>query len=276
MPGYVDKVRTKLLHPFPKQPQYAPHKWTQPSYGSKVQMAPVDTSPLLDAKGKKKVPSVTGSMLYYARTVDPTMLPAINEISSKQANPTQNTWEAYQMLLDYACTYPNAKIRYYASDMCLHADTDAAYLVLPNAHSRYAEFFYLSDRPTHPLIAPHTNGAVLVICRTLRGVLASAAETETGGVFHNAQTAIILRRLLEALGHPQPATPLHTDNTVSNSFVHSNIKQRRSKTWDMRWNWLCDKQTHKEVEVYWGPGKYQRANYFTKHHPPSHHIVTRP
>ena len=104
----------------------------------------------------------------------------------------------------------------------------------------------------------------------------SAAETETGGVFHNAQTAIILRRLLEALGHPQPATPLRTDNTVSNSFVHSNIKQRRSKTWDMRWNWLCDKQTHKEVEVYWGPGKDQRADYFTKHHPPSHHIVSRP
>ena len=122
------------------------------------------------------------------------MLPAINEISSKQANPTQNTRDACQMLLDYACTYPNAKIRYYASDMCLHAETDAAYLVLLNARSRYAGFFYLSDRPTNPPIAPQTNGAVLVICRTLRGVLASAAETETGGVFHNAQTAIIFEQ----------------------------------------------------------------------------------
>ena len=55
-------------------------------------MAPVDTSPLLDKHGKKKVQSVTGSMLYYARTVDPTILPAINEISSQQANPTDNTW----------------------------------------------------------------------------------------------------------------------------------------------------------------------------------------
>jgi hypothetical protein len=277
MPGYVEKVRSKLLHPHPKFPQHAPHRWTQPSYGSKVQMAPIDTSPLLDASGKKKVQSVTGSMLYYARTLDSTMLPAINEISSQQSNPTENTWKACKMLLDYACTYPNAKIRYYASDMCLHADTDAAYLVQPNARSRYAGFFYLGPRPTSPPSAPtQTNGAVLVICKTLRGVLSSAAETETGGVFHNAQTAIILRRILNALGHPQPPTPVRTDNLVANSFVHSNIKQCRSKTWDMRWNWLHDKQAHNEVEVYWGPGNVNEADYFTKHRPPSYHKLTRP
>ena len=277
MPGYIEKVRTKLCHPKPKFPQHAPHRWTQPSYGSKVQMAPVDDSPLLDKVMKKKVQSCTGSLLYYARTVDSTMLPAINEISAQQSSPTEKTWEACKMLLDYACTYPNAKIRYYASDMCLHADTDAAYLVQPNARSRYAGFFYLSDKP--PSVGtpnPRPNGAILVICRTLRGVLASAAETETGGVFHNAQTAIIIRRVLEALGHPQPPTPLRTDNSVANSFVHANIKQRRSKTWDMRWNWLRDKELHDNVKVYWGPGKENEADYFTKHHPPSYHKITRP
>ena len=278
MPGYIEKVRSKLGHPHPRFPQHAPHRWTQPSYGAKVQMAPVDDSPLLDKNGKTKVQRCTGCMLYYARTVDSSMLPAINEISSQQANPTENTWKACEMLLDYACTYPNAKIRYYASDMCLHVDTDAAYLVQPNARSRYAGFFYLSDKPAHSnaVPAPRPNGAVLVVCRTLRGVLASAAETETGGVFHNANTAIILRRALEALGHPQPPTPLRTDNSVANSFVHSNIKQRRSKTWDMRWNWLRDKSLHKQIQVYWGPGKENEADYFTKHHPPSYHKITRP
>jgi hypothetical protein len=29
------------------------------------------------------------------------------------------------------------------------------------------------------------------------------------------------------------ATPLKTDNSTSNSFIHANIKQCRSKTWDM-------------------------------------------
>ena len=126
-------------------------------------MAPVDNSPLLDATGKKKVQSVTGSMLYYARTVDSTMLPAINEISSQQSKPTEKTWEACKMLLDYALTYPNAKVRYYASDMCLHVDTDAAYLVQPNARSRYAGFFYISSRPTSPLSAPTPNGGQWIV-----------------------------------------------------------------------------------------------------------------
>ena len=64
------------------------------------------------------------------------MQPAINEISAKQASPTEATLAACKMLLDYAYTYPNSKIRFTASKMILTADTDAAYLVQPNARSR--------------------------------------------------------------------------------------------------------------------------------------------
>ena len=52
--------------------------------------------------------------------------------------PHKKTKNACTMLLDYAATYPLAIIRYYASDMALNVDTDAAYLVLPNAQSCYA------------------------------------------------------------------------------------------------------------------------------------------
>ena len=52
-------------------------------------MAPdPDPSPLLPPEGKKEVQSVQGSLLYYARSVDPTMLPGLNEISGAQAKPT--------------------------------------------------------------------------------------------------------------------------------------------------------------------------------------------
>ena len=54
-------------------------------------MAPVNDSPLLDAKGTKSVQSVTGTLGYYSRGVDPTMQPAINEIAAKQASPTEQT-----------------------------------------------------------------------------------------------------------------------------------------------------------------------------------------
>jgi hypothetical protein len=166
-----------------------------------------------------------------------------------------------------------AIIRYHASGMALHIDSDAAYLVLPNACSHYVGHYYLSDAPP-PLPAkpnPKPNGPILTICKTIRGV-----EAETGGVYGNAQEAIACRISLRALGHPQAATSIKTDNSTSNSFVHANIKQRHSKTWDMRWNWLCDKATHKELHIYWDRGQNNQANYFTKHHPSMHHINMRP
>jgi hypothetical protein len=63
------------------------------------------------------VQSCVGSLLYYARAVDSTMLPAINEISGSQASPTQKRMNACTMLLDYAASYPLAIIRarYHAS-----------------------------------------------------------------------------------------------------------------------------------------------------------------
>lgn len=157
--------------------------------------------------------------------------------------------------------------------MILTADTDAAYLVQPNARSRYAGYFYLTNDSSS---SAHINGAILVICRTLRGVMRSAAEAECAGVFHNSQEAIILRTILEALGHPQPPTRIKTDNSTANSFVKNNIRQRRSKTWDMRWNWLRDDLTKQQITVFWDKGDNNDADYYTKHHPPNHHKISRP
>ena len=71
---------------------------------------------------------------------------------------------------------------------------------------------------------------MVVECRLLKHVVSSAAEAEVGGLFQNAQTGIIIRRILEHLGHPQPPTPLKTDNTTAASFVTGNINQKRSNT----------------------------------------------
>ena len=92
MPGYIDRVLHRFQHPKPPKPQYAPHTWTAPVYGQSTQYArEPDQSPPLDSIGIKYVQSVVGSLLYYSRAVDPTMLPALNEIATFQANPTENT-----------------------------------------------------------------------------------------------------------------------------------------------------------------------------------------
>ena len=71
--------------------------------------------------------------------------------------------------------------------MVLHVDSDAAYLVAPEACSRIAGFFHLNSHDRNHMIK---NGALLIECKTLRHVVASSAEAETAGMFHNAQVAI--------------------------------------------------------------------------------------
>ena len=72
-------------------------------------------------------------MLYYGRALYHTILPALNDIVSEQSIPTQRTKEKAQQVLDYVVTYPNAYIRYYASDMIINIYINAAYLVAKNS-----------------------------------------------------------------------------------------------------------------------------------------------
>ena len=73
------------------------------------------------------------------------MLTDLNELSAEQAKPTSNTHKKVVMLLDYAHTYPKSVLCYRASNMILTVESDAAYLVLPNAKSRIAGYSYLSE-----------------------------------------------------------------------------------------------------------------------------------
>ena len=85
MPNYVTKALNKFQHPTPKRDQYAPHQWTRPNYGATKQLAtPLDTSPpILDLK-KCRIQQIIGTFLYYARTVDCTILPALNTLAEQQ------------------------------------------------------------------------------------------------------------------------------------------------------------------------------------------------
>ena len=200
MPKYVKETLAKLNHSSKVYPQHSPHKHVPVQYGKLQQIAHNDNSPTLNKKDTKKIQSIVGSFLYYARALDYTLLPAINETSTTQAKPTAYTLDQCHQIMDYAATYPDVYVRYYASDMVLHVDSDAAYLVMPQAKSRIAGYYHLSD---HPQKTPHPtiNGAILVECRALKHVVSSSAEAETAGVFHNAQIAIPIRHILENLCH---------------------------------------------------------------------------
>jgi len=75
----------------------------------------------------------------------------------------------------------------------------------------------------------------------MKEVVSSAAEGKLAAVFHNARDACPIRTCLKELGHPQPATPIITDNTTAIGIATNTVKQKRSKAMDMRFFWIRDR-----------------------------------
>ena len=279
MDGYVEKALQRFNHPRPTRPQHSPHKWTKPTYGASQQLtAPPDTTDPLDAHGVKRLQEVIGTLLYYARALDSTMLVTLGTLAAAQTKGTQATAEACVQLLDYAATHPSAIIRYHASDMILRIHSDASYLSEPQARSRAGGYFYLGSQTEDHSPLDHTtkaNGAIHVLSSIMNVVCASATEAEVGALFYNAQDGCTLRNALNFLGHEQPATPIQTDNACAEGIVNDTVKQKRSKAIDMRFYWIRDRVRQGQFEIFWKKGKDNLGDYFTKHHPTAHHRQMR-
>ena len=274
MPKYIPNLLNKLQHIKPSIPQYSPHEFIPTKFskkGDRQYLQQPDSTPHLNTEDTKWVQSAVGSLLYYARALDNTILPCLNQIGTEQALPTINTKKKLLRLLDYVATYPAAQLRFYASDMVLRIDSDAAYLVLPKARSRLAGYFRLLDNNAK---YDH-NGAILIECKTIRHVVSSAAEAETHGVFHNAKIGVNIRHLLNEMNHPQPPTLLVTDNSTTAGFANKNIQLKQSKSWDMNLHWLRDRERQKQFTIQWKKGSANGADYHTKHHPIVHHKTMR-
>jgi hypothetical protein len=281
MPKYIPDMLHKFQHRPPRRRQDAPHSWVTPTYGAKVQYAADDDdSPILPPHEITKIQKIVGTLLYYAVSVDPTLLVALGSIFSTQAKATQLTHDECVWVLDYVASNPNAVIRYHASGMVLYAHSDASYLSETRARSRAGGHFFLSDAPINPDLPPDQipplNGPIHTVSKILDVVVGSAAEAEIGGTYINGQEAVPLRITLSELNHPQPPTPMQVDNTTAEGFANDTIKQKRSKAMDMRFHWIRDRVRQKQFLVYYRPGSTNLADPFTKHLTPSNTKLMRP
>ena len=273
MPGYVQEALIRFKKEQPHKPQEQPHKHVSPAFG-KAQQYIEDAPESVPATAEEKtyIQQVVGTFLYYARAVDPTMLVALSAIAADQAAPTKTTLEKVEQLLDYAASQEDAVITYHSSDMVLAIHSDASYLSESKARSRAGgHFFMSSDRQMPP-----NNGPVLTLCQIIRAVMSSACEAEIGAMYMNAREAVPARKTLEEMGHPQPRTPMQTDNSAAHSVVTNNIQPRRTKAMDMRFYWLRCRDAQGQFRYYWMPGTQNLADYFTKHFPGAHHKAMRP
>ena len=73
---------------------------------------------------------------------------------------------------------------------------------------------------------PPDNGPMHVECSIMINVMASATESELGGLFENCHKATSTRTALAEMGHQQPTTPVAKDNIAENSIVNRTEKQK--------------------------------------------------
>ncbi len=126
MPGYINKALTRYRHPKLVTPQHALYKAASIQHGTQVQRVEVDTTQPLTPKEIKHVQDIVGTLLYYPRAVDPTILAKLSAIAAQQANGTQSVVDACPQLLDYIAIHPNSSIYYKACNMILLVHTDAS------------------------------------------------------------------------------------------------------------------------------------------------------
>ena len=155
--------------------------------------------------------------------------------------------------------------------MILAVHSDTGYCNEKKSRSRAGGHFFLTNDDKNP----HNNGAILTIATIIKAVMSSAAEAELGALYLNAHEAVYLRQILTEMGHPQPRTPIQTNNLTAEGVVNSKIQPKRMKAMDMQFHWLRDRKAQEQFHIYWRPGKTNLADYFTKHHPPAHHVNVR-
>ena len=269
--GYVEEALHKVQHKKPTKPQDAPAKAIPIQYGAKVQKTNTDTSPRLSAEGIKAIQEVVGIFNWYSRAADPTMARTLSSIAARQAKATTKVKEEVKQFLDYCATHSHATVRFLASDMILALHSDASYLSEPESKSRAAGHYYLANKNNDSL----SNGAVMTLSKIIKHVMTSASEAEVAALFYNCKAAQPLRITLEEMGHPQPKTPVITDNKTAEGLSNKTMVPNKAKTYDMRFNWLKCRQAQEQFDLIWRPGKVNKADYHSKVHPTKHYVSKR-
>ena len=92
-------------------------------------------------------------------------------------------------------------------------------------------------------------------------------------LYINCRGSIPELQALQEIGHPQPPTPVHTDNTTALGVSTNTIHPKLKKGMDIRFHWIRCRKVQMQFRHLWGPGRDNLGDYTTKHHPCIHNIT---
>jgi hypothetical protein len=245
-----------------------PSPYSKVHYGSKVQDAPFDDDSPAPPGSAHYVQEVTGTFGHHSRVIDYALHEAVTSIARTQAAPTMETMNRVEHLLQYAHSHRNHCITFVASDMIITTHTDASYQSIPLSRSKLGGVHYCSNKNDPPT---KVNGLFAIKSKVISIVCSGASDSEYGAAFTNCQDAYYYRIVAEALGYPQPPTPVYIDNDIARGIADRTVKVKRSRAVDKSFHWLRDRVSLKEFELRRVDTKDNVADFFTKSVTPQRH-----
>ncbi len=102
-------------------------------------------------------------------------------------------------------------------------------------------------------------------CQHIPVVVASVAEAEYAAAFGGGQVLVKLTLTLTNLGHPQQSPPLlFINNECAIGLATSSVRPKKSKSIDMRLDWIRERAGQKFSRLVFLPGLINPADFFTK------------
>jgi hypothetical protein len=245
-----------------------PSPYSKFHYGSKVQDAPIDDDSPAPPGSAQYVQEVTGTLGHHSRVIDYALHEAVTSIARTQAAPTLDTMNRVEHLLQYAHSHRNHCITFQASDMIVTTHSDASYQSVPLSRSKLGGAHYCGNKNDPPT---KVNGLFAVKSKLISIVCSGASDAEYGSAFTNCQDAYYYRIVAEALGYPQPPTPVYIDNDVARGIADRTVKVKRSRAVEKSFHWLRDRVSLNEFELRRVDTKDNVADFFTKSVTPQRH-----
>jgi hypothetical protein len=158
MPIYVPAMLSRLC-PSGCDSASSPAVYTPPvSYPDPLHLSPsfpsTSSTPVYPAENTW-IQQVVGSLLFYARALDLSILTTVCQLPSHQSNPTQHNLSSAHRLLNYVSSHRNPqKTIHPSSIMALWGCTDASYMSRPNSGSVVGCSVGLGDPSSYRLNPP--------------------------------------------------------------------------------------------------------------------------
>ena len=199
--------------------------------------------------------SMVGSLLYASVATRPDIAQAVGEVSKYNSNPTEAHLTAVKRIMRYLKGTLDLKLSYQKSPGGIEAYADANWAGdIDNRHSTSGNLFMLA------------NGAISWMSKHQSVVATSTAEAEYIAIYHAAQDAIVIKRLLVELSVASETEPvtIQSDSQSAIAIANNTSRKSRAKHIDIKYHFIRESVANHSIALKYCPSDTMIADILTK------------